>query len=215
MVTKRSARRDRTSTINQMRALVSTAPDDIRTRFARHTTVLLVTETATMRPRPGEIVDYTTRIALRELGRRAAYLAEEIDRVDELLAPLIADRAPGLLALFGVGTDTAAILLCAAGDHPGRLRSEAAWAHLCGVAPIPASSGKVTRRRLNRAGDRQANHALWRIVFTRMRSEPRTRAYVARRALEGKSKLEIIRCLKRYVAREVYPHLLASAPPAS
>jgi transposase len=210
MVTKRSARRDRTATINQMRALVSTAPDDIRTRFAHHTTLCLVSEAAGLRPRTGEIVDYTTRVALRELGRRATYLADEIDRIDQLLAPLVASRAPSLLALDGVGPDTAAILLIAAGDHPGRLRSEAAWAHLCGVAPIPASSGKITRRRLNPAGDRQANHALWRIVLSRMSSEPRTRAYVERRVLEGKTKMEIMRCLKRYVAREVFP-LLAVA----
>ena len=90
-------------------------------------------------------------------------------------------RAPGLLALYGVGPDTAALLLIAAGDHPERLRSEAAWAHLCAAAPIPASSGKVTRHRLNPGGDRQANHALWRIVITRMSSHPPTRAYVERR----------------------------------
>jgi transposase len=207
MVTKRSARRDRTATINQMRALVSTAPDEIRVRFARHTTGLLVSEAAAMRPRAGEIVEYTTRIALRELGRRAVYLAEELDRVGAQLDPLLTDRAPALLAIPGVGPDTAAILLIAAGDHPERLRSEAAWAHLCGSAPIPASSGKIIRRRLNPAGDRQANHALWRIVLSRMSFEPRTRAYVERRLLEGKTKMEIIRCLKRYVAREVYPLL--------
>ncbi len=116
-------------------------------------------------------------------------------------------RAPSLLGLPGAGPDTAAILLIAAGDHPGRLRSEATWAHLCACAPIPASSGKVTRYRLNRGGDRQANHALWRIVITAMGSHPPTRAYVARRAKDGLSKPEIIRCLKRYVAREACPHL--------
>src|SRR5262249_2287375 len=119
---------------------------------------------------------------------------------------------------YGVGPDTAAVLLIAAGDHPGRLRSEAAWAHLCAAAPIPASSGKVTRHRLNPGGDRQANHALWRHGLPRMgphppprayapRPPPPTRASAARRAKEGLSKKEIIRCLKRYVAREVYPHL--------
>ena len=113
------------------------------------------------------------------------------------------------LRLHGVGPNTAAVLLIAAGDHPGRLRSEAAWAHLCASAPIPASSGKVARHRLNRGGDRQANHALWRIVITRMSSHPPTRAYVARRSKEGLSKPEIIRCLKRYAAREVYRHLRA------
>ena len=120
-------------------------------------------------------------------------------------------RAPGLLALHGVGPDTAALLLVAAGDHPGRLRSEAAWAHLCAVAPIPASSGRITRHRLNPGGDRQANHALWRIVITRMSSHPPTRAYAERRSKEGLSKKEIIRCPKRYVAREGYSCL---RPPA-
>src|SRR6266550_958917 len=105
----------------------------------------------------------------------------------------------------------ASLLLIAAGDHPGRLRSEAAWAHLCGAAPIPASSGKVTRHRHGPGGDRQANHALWRIVFTRLGSHPATRAYAGRRTAEGKSKAEIIRCLKRYVAREVYRHLRPAA----
>jgi transposase len=111
--------------------------------------------------------------------------------------------------LHGIGPDTAALVLIAAGDHPERLRSGAAWAHLCAVAPIPASSGKVTRRRLNPGGNREANHAPWRIVITRMSSHPATRAYVDRRTKEGLSKTEIIRCLKRYVARQVYPHLRA------
>ena len=120
-------------------------------------------------------------------------------------------RAPGLLAVYGAGPRTAALLLIAAGDHPERLRSEAAWAHLCGAAPIPASSGKVTRHRHDPGGDRQANHALWRIVFTRLGSDPATRAYAERRTAEGKSKAEIIRCLKRYVAREVYRQLRPAA----
>jgi transposase len=136
-------------------------------------------------------------------------------RLDELIVALVTARAPGLPALYGIGPDTAALLLIAAGDHPGRLRSEAAWAHLCAAAPIPASPGKVTRHRLNPGGDRQANHALWRIVFTRMGSDAATRAYVERRAREGKSKAEIIRCLKRYVARQVYPHLRPDATAVS
>ena len=138
---------------------------------------------------------YATRVALRELGRRARFLDAQIEQLDELIVPLVTARAPGLLRLHGVGPDTAALLLIAAGDHPQRLRSEAAWAHLCGAAPIPASSGKVTRWRLNRGGDREANHALWRIVITRMSSHPATRAYVARRSKEGLSKKEVIRCL--------------------
>ena len=211
MVAKRSARAARTQTINQARALVLTGPDDLRIRFCAHTPAGLVAELAALRPRPGAPVGYPTRIALRELGRRAVFLDRQLQRLDALIVPLVAGRAPGLLALYGIGPDTAAMLLIAAGDHPERLRSEAAWAHLCATAPIPASSGKVTRHRLNPGGDRQANHALWRIVITRMSSHPATRAYVARRAKEGLSKKEIIRCLKRYVAREVYPHLRAPA----
>jgi transposase len=210
MVAKRSARSGRVQTINQARALVVTGPDDLRTRFARHTAAGLVSGLASLRPRPGDVVGYATRIALRELGRRAEFLDAQLERLDELIAPLVATRAPGLLALHGVGPDTAALLLVAAGDHPERLRSEAAWAHLCAVVPIPASSGKVTRHRLNPGGDRQANHALWRIVLTRMSAHPPTLIYVERRTKEGLSKKEIIRCLKRYVAREVYRHLRAA-----
>ena len=141
------------------------------------------------------MVGYATRVALRELGRRAEFLDGQLARLDELIASLVTARAPGLLALYGIGPNTAALLLIAAGDHPGRLRSEAAWAHLCAAAPIPASSGKTVRHRLNPGGDRQANHALWRIVITRLGSHPATRAYVERRTAEGKSKAEIIRCL--------------------
>ena len=211
MVAKRSAASERTQTINQARALILTSPDDLRARFTGHTAAALVTELAALRPRPGSTVGYATRIALRELGRRAEFLDGQLERLDELIGPLVAARAPGLLALYGIGPHTAALLLIAAGDHPERLRSEAAWAHLCGAAPIPASSGKTVRRRLNPGGDRQANHALWRIVFTRLGSDPATRAYAGRRTAEGKSKKEIIRCLKRYVAREVYPHLRGTA----
>jgi len=210
MVAKRSAAGERTQTINQARALILTGPEDLRARFTGHTVAALVAELASLRPRPGSTVGYATRIALRELGRRAEFLDGQIERLDNLIGPLVTAQAPSLLARYGIGAHTAALLLVAAGDHPERLRSEAAWAHLCGVTPIPASSGKTVRHRLNPGGDRQANHALWRIVFTRMGSDPATRAYVDRRTQEGLSKKEIIRCLKRYVAREVYPHLRSS-----
>jgi transposase len=211
MVARRSAGHERTQAINQARALIMTGPDDLRARFARHTTAALVAALAAMRPRPGaDVPGYATAIALRELGRRAGFLDAQAGRLDELIVPLVTARAPGLLALHGLGPYTAALLLVAAGDHPERLRSEAAWAHLCAAAPIPASSGKRTRHRLNRGGDRQASHALWRIVITRMSSHAPTRAYVERRTAEGLSKKEIIRCLKRYVAREVYRHLPAA-----
>jgi transposase len=142
MVAKRSARSERTQTMNQARALIVTGPDDLRARFARHTVAALVSGMASLRPRPGSTVGYATRIALRELGRRAEFLDGQLQRLDALIVPLVAGHAPGLLALHGVGPDTAAILLIAAGDHPKRLRSEAARAHLCAAAPIPASSGK-------------------------------------------------------------------------
>ena len=211
MVAGRSARSERIQTLNQARALVLTGPDDLRARFARHTAAALVAELASLRPRPGSTVGYATRIALRELGRRAQFPGAQPGRLDELISPLVTTHAPGLLALYGIGAHTAALLLIAAGDHPERLRSEAACAHLCGVTPIPASSGKTARHRLNPGGDRQANHALWRIVFTRMGSHPATRAYAARRTKEGLPKKEIIRCLKRYAAREVYPYLRPTA----
>jgi transposase len=123
-------------------------------------------------PRPGDAAGYATRVALRELGRRVEFPDSQLERLDELIIPLGTARAPGLLSLYGIGPDTAALLLIAAGDHPERLHSEAAWAHLCGAAPIPASSGKVRRHRLNPGGNREASHALWRIVITRMSAQP-------------------------------------------
>jgi transposase len=210
MVAKRSARQERTQAINQARALIVTGPEELRARFAQRSPAQLIEAIAALRPRPGDVPGYATRVALRELGRRAQFLDGQLDRLDDLIGPLVTERAPGLLALHGVGPDTAALLLVAAGDHPERLRSESSWAHLCGVAPIPASSGKTAGRyRLNRGGDRQANSALWRIVLVRLRSHEATRAYADRRGKEGLSKKEIIRCLKRYVAREVYRQLRA------
>jgi transposase len=143
MVAKRTARAQRTQTINQARALIITGPDDVRGRFTCQGPAGLVAELAALRPRPGSMVRYHTLLSLRELGRRGQYLDAQLERLDELISPLVTARAPGLLRLYGVGPDTAAILLIAAGDHPGRLRSEAAGAHLCAAAPIPASSGKV------------------------------------------------------------------------
>ena len=150
---------------------------------------------------------YTTLITIRTLEQRVQYLREETKRLNRLLRPLLRQTAPDLLDVYGVGYDTAAKLLVAAGDNPERIHSEAAWAHLCGVAPIPASSGKTTRHRLNRGGNRQANSALYHVVLTRMYHDQSTRDYVARRLTEGKTMGEIARILKRYVAREVFKHL--------
>jgi transposase len=150
----------------------------------------------------------SAKFALRELARRIQGLEEELKRLDEILGPLVRTTAPALVAKYGVGPDTAGALLVSAGDNPERLHKESAFAHMCGSAPIDASSGLVAHKRLNRGGDRSANQALWRIVMVRMVSDPRTRAYVDRRTKEGKSKKDIIRCLKRYVARELYPYLV-------
>jgi transposase len=148
---------------------------------------------------------------LRSVAGRNQQLSAEVAALDEQLDRLVAKVAPALLAVHGVGTDTAAALLIAAGDNPDRLRSEAAFAHLCGVAPIPASSGKTIRHRLHRGGNRDANRALWVVALGRMRWDARTRAYVTRRTAEGKSKPEIIRCLKRFIARELYQVLTGPA----
>ena len=134
-------------------------------------------------------------------------LNTEMADIDRMLTGLLEQTVPGLFELHGLGTDNAASLLVEAGDNPDRLSSEGSWAHLCGVTPLPASSGKVTRHRLNRGGDRQANAALYRIVLTRMSSDPQTRRYVIRRRDEGLNTAEIMRCLKRYVARQTYKHL--------
>jgi transposase len=208
-VAKRSAREERIKTRNQLRQLAFCAPDALRERTKGLSRVQLVAEAASWRPRPDgtDPVLHATKFAMRELARRIEALDAESDRIDELLEPLVVETAPSLVGVYGVGIDTAAILLVAAGDNAQRLRDEAAWAHLCGVAPIEASSGKVTRYRLNRGGNRQANHALYRIVITRMAGDPRTRSYVERRTIEGRSKAEIIRILKRYVAREIFKHL--------
>jgi len=151
------------------------------------------------------------KYAMRSLGRRAEELRAEGKTLDKIMRTIIEDTAPALIDRDGIGVDAASALLVAAGDNPERLHSEAGFARLCGAAPLEASSGMVTRHRLSRAGNRQANSALYRIVINRMSNDQRTKTYVTRRRDEGKSNLEIIRCLKRYVAREVYP-LLAIAP---
>lgn len=206
-VARRSALKARTQATNQLLALVLTSPESLRGSL-RGLSVTSVVRVAA-RFRRGPLVDpaAATKLALRHLARRHAALSAEIAELDRDLALVVAAVAPALLALPGVGTDVAGALLVAAGDNPERLSSEAAFARLCGVAPLPASSGKTNRHRLNRGGDRIANNALWRIVMVRMSTDPRTRNYVERRIKEGLSKKEIIRCLKRYVAREVYHRL--------
>lgn len=196
---------DRTRAINQFKALIVTAPDGLRHRLRDGLSLTAqLGRTRRFTDNHPDPVELQTRFALRELARRIGFLNDQHRRLETRIAELVAHHAPALLGLFGVGPHAAAQLLIAAGDNPQRLRSEAAFAKLCGACPLPASSGKTTRHRLNRGGDRRANNALFHIVLVRMRYDQRTRAYVARRTAQGKTHNEIMRCLKRFVAREVY-----------
>lgn len=211
LIAKRSARSTRIRTIVQLRHLVFTAPDELRAKFTGLSAIGLVKEAARLRPRAGgDVVVQGIKTAAVTLARRVEALDAELEAIDRQLEPLVKAAAPGMLTIFGVGVDTAAVLIVAAGDNPERIRSEAAWAMICGVAPIPVMSGKISNRyRLNPGGNRQANNALWRIVITRLsQHEPRTMAYMQRRLADGKTKPEIIRCLKRHVARETFHALL-------
>ncbi len=174
----------------------------------------LIATCANLQPDQADAAIPAVAVALRSLAHRHQNLSTEIANLDELLEPLVAAINPALLAANGVGPDVAGQLLVSAGENHDRLASEAAFAMLCGAASIPASSGKTTRHRtrhrLNCGGDRQANTALYRVVLVRLRWDPRTRDYMQRRTKEGMSKKEIIRCLKRYVARELYQPLTAN-----
>lgn len=200
-----SAIKARTQVMNQLKSLRVTAPEPVRAPLNALSGPALITACTRLRP-TSHLADpaQATRYAMRSLARRYRTLSEEIDDLDAHLAELTAQTAPDLLAVFGVGPETAGQLLVTIGDNPERMRSEAAFAHLTGTAPIPASSGRTDRHRLNRGGDRQANKALHQIVIVRMSCDPRTRAYVQRRTAEGLQKKDIIRCLKRYLTRELY-----------
>ncbi len=200
----------RSQAIITLKTLIVTAPDDLRGELEGLSKALLRERCAGLRP--GRVINETAacKHALRSLGRHWQYLDADIKTHDKLLDELTSQVAPALRAAFGIGPDVAAEMLILAGDRPTeRLRSEAAFASLCGACPIPASSGMTQRHRLNYGGHRQANSALYRTVIVRMRFHPATISYVARRTAEGKTKREIIRCLKRYVAREIYHYLTA------
>ena len=199
-----SARTERTRAINQMRNIICTAPEALRAQFRGVGIRQLIARAAALRAGARRDVLGATKLTLRVLARRVQAIDEELRLLDAELKPLVAATAPQLVARHGIGTDTAGALLVAAGDNTDRLRSERSFAKLCGVAPLDASSGLQQRHRLNRGGDRQANAALWRIAMVRLSSDPATKDYLERRIKDGHTKKEAIRCLKRYIAREVY-----------
>lgn len=204
-VARSSAVKARSQAMNQIKSLIVTGPAQLRERLRHLPTLKLIA--ACSRLRPGHQLgdaEHATKTALRRLARRHQQLSEEIAEADQELHQLVHQIAPALLALPGVGPEVAGQVLISAGDNLDRIKSEAAFAHLCGAAPIPASSGRTHRHRLNRGGDRGANNALYVVVLGRLRYDPRSRAYAERRTHEGLSKPEIIRCLKRYVAREIF-----------
>jgi len=182
------------------------APAELRDGLRHLTRMQLIRTLAAWRP---DLSDYRNlasayRIGLKSLGRRYLELHDEIADLDAMIGAIVDELAPSLVTRNSIGRECAAQLLLTAGDNSDRIRSEASFAALCGVSPVPASSGKVMRHRLNRGGDRAANSALHIIAIGRLRTDPRSQAYVAKRIAEGHSKLEAIRCLKRYIAREVF-----------
>lgn len=212
-LTRSTAVKSRRAALQLLRNHIVSAPDELRDQVRDLTRMQLIRTCAAWRPDTAGFRDPScaTRIALKSLARRILELDDEVALLDELTEPLVRELAPQLLERPGIGVEVAGQLLVTAGDNPERMRSEAGFAMLCGAAPLPASSGKTQRHRLNRGGDRQANSALHMAVVSRLRMHEPTKAYVARRTAEGHSKLEIIRCLKRYLAREVF-FLLRPAP---
>jgi transposase len=200
-VAKDVAVKARTSAMITLKQVLVNAPPELREELQPLTKMVLIRRCAGLRPGPITTITAAVKHALRAIARRWIELHAEITAHEKVLTAL---AAPDLAAAFAVGPDTAAEMLIVAGDNPDRIRSEPAFARLCGVAPIPASSGMTTRHRLNRGGHRQANAALYRVVIVRMQHHQPTQAYVARRTAEGKTKKEIIRCLKRLLARELW-----------
>jgi transposase len=204
------AMKARTAAANQLHSLTDTAPDELRTKLRDLTTFQRARTAARLR-----VSDVTTpagaaKRALRSVASRWLCLHSEIRDLDQSIKIVLDQIAARMLERHGVGYDTAAALLCAAGDNPERLATEAGYAALCGTSPVAISSGKTNRHRLNRAGDRQANAALWTIVMVRIRSKHApTLAYIERRTNDGLSKRETIRCLKRYIARQIYTDIRA------
>jgi transposase len=207
-VARRSAIKARTQAANQIHSVLITAPETLRASLDGLTTTELVQRAIRLRPGPIDNTVAAAKLTLATLARRWQALNTEIAELDKHLDALCTTTAPTLIALNGVGTQCAAALLAAAGDNPDRITHERSYAALCGASPIDASSGRQQRHRLNRGGDRQANAALYIIVISRLRWDPATKAYMHRRLAQGKTRKEIIRCLKRYIAREVHRAIL-------
>lgn len=200
---KASATKSRAQAINQLKAVLVATDPELRESLAGLSNPKLIRACAGLdssAPGTAGAAAHTLRL----LARRILHLTEEIEDLTTRITEVITQHNPQLLACYGVGPDTAATLLIAAGDNPERLRSESSFAALCGVSPVEASSGKTQRRRLNRGGNRQANSALYTVVLARLRWDTRTRDYIDRRVSEGKTRREALRCLKRYVAREIH-----------
>ena len=206
-IAKDTAVKARTQAMVTLKTLVVTAPPELREQLDGLPRMALIERCAGLRPGSMTTPLAATKHALRSLARRWQQLQLEIKEHERYLTTITGVIAPAMVAAFGIGPDTAAEMLIVAGDNPERVRSEPAWAKLCGVCPVPASSGMTSRHRLNRGGHRQANSALYRTVIVRLRFHQPTIDYVARRTAQGKTKAEIIRCLKRYVAREVWAYL--------
>lgn len=211
LVTRDGAVHTRTRTINHLKSLIITAPEGLREQLRRDSTIKQTDRCARLRVRPEHSAEHRGTVrALRATARRIQYLDAEISDLELSLRELVERNCPALLALRGVGVITAAQVFIA-WSHPGRVRNEAAFAALAGAAPIPASSGQTVRYRLNHAGDRQLNRALYTITLVRLRTDEQTKAYAARRTAEGKTPREIKRCLKRAIARQLFRHLNAMA----
>lgn len=208
-IARDTARKARTAAIVTLKALIVTSPAELREQLEGLTDKVLIERCASLRPGVVSTPIGSAKHSLRTLARRHQALHAEIASHDAILDELTTAHAPTLRDGFGIGADTAAELLIVFGDNPDRVRSEAAFAKLCGVCPIPAASGITNRHRLSRAGHREANAALYRAVLVRMRFHQPTIDYVARRTTEGLSKRDIIRCLKRFLAREVYQRVMA------
>ncbi|MDX3240366.1 transposase [Streptomyces sp. ME18-1-4] len=205
---KDSAVKARTQAVNQLKAVLVIADPALRERLSSLGNRELFGTCARLGPGDGEdgenAVAQATHMTLRMLAERIEQLTGQINELNQRLTQLVEHHAPQLLERVGIGPDSAVTLLITVGDNPERLNTEASFAALCGASPVEYSSGRRSTRRLNYGGDRQANAALHRIVFTRLRHDPRNQAYYERRTQEGKTRREIIRCLKRYAAREVF-----------